>query len=64
MELQAVVMAGGRGSHMLDLTQGPRPKPFVLVGNKPLIWYTMKMLENAGFSGKYKILCLQSWCTP
>lgn len=48
MELQAVIMAGSRGSQMNDLTSSI-PKPLLPVGNKPLIWYTVNMLERAGF---------------
>ncbi|KAJ8357649.1 hypothetical protein SKAU_G00204430 [Synaphobranchus kaupii] len=38
MELQAVLMAAGGGSRMMDLTYS-MPKPLLPVGNKPLIWY-------------------------
>lgn len=50
MEFQAVIMAGGRGSQMNDLTSSI-PKPLLPVGHKPLIWYSVNMLENAGFKG-------------
>ncbi|XP_066537875.1 translation initiation factor eIF-2B subunit gamma [Hoplias malabaricus] len=48
MELQAVVMAAGGGSRMMDLTYN-MPKPLLPVGNKPLIWYPLNLLERAGF---------------
>lgn len=48
MELQAVIMAVGGGSRMMDLTSSI-PKPLLLVGSKPLIWYPINMLERAGF---------------
>ncbi|KAL6490222.1 hypothetical protein MHYP_G00005670 [Metynnis hypsauchen] len=48
MELQAVLMAAGGGSRMMDLTYNT-PKPLLPVGNKPLIWYPLNLLERAGF---------------
>ncbi|KAK3545892.1 hypothetical protein QTP70_016598 [Hemibagrus guttatus] len=48
MELQAVLMAAGGGSRMMDLTYNT-PKPLLLVGNKPLIYYPLSLLERAGF---------------
>ncbi|EMP34074.1 Translation initiation factor eIF-2B subunit gamma [Chelonia mydas] len=48
MEFQAVVMAAGGGSRMMDLTSSI-PKPFLPVGNKPLIWYPLNLLERTGF---------------
>ena len=55
MEFQAVVMAAGRGSRMTDLTND-KPKCFLPIGNRPMIWYSLKMLQNAGFQGIYLIL--------
>uniref|UniRef100_A0A673YQ81 Translation initiation factor eIF2B subunit gamma n=1 Tax=Salmo trutta TaxID=8032 RepID=A0A673YQ81_SALTR len=48
MELQAVLMAAGGGSRMMDLTYNT-PKPLLPVGNKPLIWYPLNLLERVGF---------------
>uniref|UniRef100_A0AAZ3QLJ6 Translation initiation factor eIF2B subunit gamma n=1 Tax=Oncorhynchus tshawytscha TaxID=74940 RepID=A0AAZ3QLJ6_ONCTS len=48
MELQAVLMAAGGGSRMMDLTYNTR-KPLLPVGNKPLIWYPLNLLERVGF---------------
>jgi len=50
MEFQAVVMAAGRGSRMTELTSCI-VKPLLPVGNKPMIWYPVSMLEKAGFQG-------------
>jgi len=47
--LQAVVMAGGKGSRMTDLTSG-KPKCLLPVGNKPLVWYPLHMLQTNGFT--------------
>ncbi|XP_066548153.1 translation initiation factor eIF2B subunit gamma isoform X1 [Amia ocellicauda] len=48
MELQAVLMAAGGGSRMMDLTYST-PKALLPVGNKPLIWYPLNLLERVGF---------------
>ncbi|XP_067893081.1 translation initiation factor eIF-2B subunit gamma isoform X1 [Heterodontus francisci] len=48
MEFQAVLMAAGGGSRMMDLTSNI-PKPLLLVGNKPLIWYPLNLMERLGF---------------
>uniref|UniRef100_A0A7M4FKD4 Translation initiation factor eIF2B subunit gamma n=2 Tax=Crocodylus porosus TaxID=8502 RepID=A0A7M4FKD4_CROPO len=48
MEFQAVVMAAGGGSRMMDLTSSIA-KPLLPVGNKPLIWYPLNLLERVGF---------------
>ncbi|XP_042318777.1 translation initiation factor eIF-2B subunit gamma isoform X2 [Sceloporus undulatus] len=48
MEFQAVVMAVGGGSRMMDLTSST-PKALLPVGNKPLIWYPLNLLEQVGF---------------
>ncbi len=51
MEFQAVVMAAGKGSRLSELTHGTRPKCLLPIGNRPMIWFTLKMLQQAGFEG-------------
>lgn len=51
MELQAVLMAAGGGSRMTDLTYNT-PKAMLPVGNKPLMWYPLNLLERMGFEGE------------
>uniref|UniRef100_A0A667WDR0 Translation initiation factor eIF2B subunit gamma n=1 Tax=Myripristis murdjan TaxID=586833 RepID=A0A667WDR0_9TELE len=48
MEFQAVLMAAGGGSRMTDLTYNT-PKAMLPVGNKPLMWYPLNLLERVGF---------------
>jgi translation initiation factor eIF-2B subunit gamma len=50
-EFQAIVLAGGKGSRMLDLTH-KKPKCFLPIGNYPMVWYTLRLLQNIGFTGK------------
>ena len=52
MEFQAIVLAGGKGTRMTDLSTTTLPKCLLPIGNKPMIWYPIRMLEKAGFTGK------------
>lgn len=45
-----MLMAAGGGSRMTDLTYNT-PKPMLPVGNKPLMWYPLNLLERVGFEG-------------
>lgn len=46
---QAVLMAGGKGSRMTDLSNG-KPKCLLPVGNFPMIYYPLSLLKKIGFS--------------
>lgn len=48
MKFQAVIMAAGIGSRMSPLTD-KIPKALLPVGNLPMIWYPINLLEKAGF---------------
>ncbi|XP_029155359.1 translation initiation factor eIF-2B subunit gamma [Nylanderia fulva] len=47
-EFQAVVLAGGKGSRMTELTAG-QPKCLLPIANVPMIWYPLQILERSGF---------------
>lgn len=49
-EFQVVIFAAGKGSRMPELTSGT-PKCLLPVGNKPLVWYPLQMVEHYGFTG-------------
>lgn len=51
-ELHPVILAGGTGSRMYPLTE-ECPKALLPVGNKPLIWYPIQLLEKNGFEGEH-----------
>lgn len=51
VELQAVVLAGGRGSRMTEIVGG-RPKCLLPVGPYPMIFYPLQMLIKHGFGGE------------
>lgn len=47
-QIQAVVMAAGKGSRMTDLTAGGA-KCLLPVANMPLVWFPLQLLQNSGF---------------
>ena len=46
---QAILMAGGQGSRMTDLTNA-KPKCLLPVGNFPMIYYPLSLLKKIGFN--------------
>ena len=51
LELQPIILAAGRGSRMSDIT-AKIPKALLPVGNLPMIFYPIHMLDKYGFEGK------------
>lgn len=49
-DIQAVVLAAGHGSRFGDITS-QKAKCLLPIGNLPMIWFPLKTLEKAGFSG-------------
>lgn len=49
MKLEAIVLAAGAGSRMVELTRG-RPKCLLPVGNQSLIWFAITGLKAVGVS--------------
>lgn len=49
LEFQAVIMAGGHGNRMYPLTNG-FPKCLLPIANRPILSYTLEILEKAGFN--------------
>lgn len=59
-EFQAIVLAGGGGSRVAELTsRGDRPKCLLPVGPFPMIYYPLNMLEKHGFQ-KITIVVLET----
>lgn len=48
-EFQAVVLAGGKGSRMTELTAG-KSKCLLPIHNNPMIYYPLRSLDRAGFT--------------
>lgn len=53
--MKAVILAGGFGSRMAELTE-LKPKPMVEVGGRPLLWHIMKSYAHHGI--REFIVCL------
>ncbi len=45
--MKGVIMAGGRGSRLMPLTKHI-PKPLVPIVDKPVMWYIIRLLKQAG----------------
>lgn len=52
MEFKVIVLAAGRGSRFLELTDR-KPKCLLPIGNHPMVYYPLKLIENSGFKGKF-----------
>lgn len=48
--MQAVIMAGGKGTRLAELTKGEIPKPMVLVAGKPLLLWQIEHLKENGIT--------------
>ncbi len=46
--MKTVIFCGGKGTRMREETAF-RPKPLVLIGEKPIIWHIMKTYSHYGF---------------
>ena len=52
---RVVILCGGRGYRMGEETDA-RPKPMILVGNRPIVWHIMKTYAHFGY--RRFVLCL------
>ena len=54
LPLDAVIMAGGKGSRLMPLTKDT-PKPLLKIGGKPIIEYNIDRLSGFGVKKYYTI---------
>jgi glucose-1-phosphate cytidylyltransferase len=47
--MKVVILAGGRGIRITEETS-TKPKPMVLIGGQPILWYIMKLYAYHGFA--------------
>lgn len=65
LKIKTIILAGGLGTRISEETSD-KPKPMVLIGNKPILWHVMSVFANQGFkefviAGGYKIDVLRKW---
>jgi glucose-1-phosphate cytidylyltransferase len=53
--MKVIILCGGQGTRLREETEY-KPKPMVMIGNKPILWHIMKTYAHFGF--KEFILCL------
>jgi glucose-1-phosphate cytidylyltransferase len=63
--MKVVILAGGYGTRISEETDN-KPKPMVLLGNKPILWHLMQTYAQQGFT-EFVIACgykkesIQEW---
>lgn len=53
--MKVVILCGGQGTRLREETEY-RPKPLVMVGDRPILWHVMKLYSHYGFNEF--VLCL------
>jgi glucose-1-phosphate cytidylyltransferase len=48
--MKTMLLCGGQGSRLGELTQGVLPKPLVAVAGKPILWHIMDSYARQGFT--------------
>jgi NDP-sugar pyrophosphorylase family protein len=47
---EVIILAGGKGSRLGELSS-VKDKALLPIGNHPMIYYSLKLVEAAGFTG-------------
>lgn len=47
--MKTIILCGGAGTRMKEETEF-KPKPMVMIGNKPILWHVMKIYASYGFN--------------
>jgi glucose-1-phosphate cytidylyltransferase len=63
--MRVILLAGGYGTRISEETSD-KPKPMVLIGNKPILWHVMSIYARQGFTdfviaGGYKFEVVDNW---
>ena len=45
-----IILCGGEGSRIADVSRDAVPKPLIRIGDKPILWHIMKIYEAHGYS--------------
>lgn len=65
--MKVIILAGGFGTRISEETD-VKPKPMVLIGDKPILWHVMSIYAEQGFTdfviaGGYKFNVIDEWVT-
>src|SRR4051795_11769071 len=58
--VKVVILCGGQGTRLREETDH-RPKPLVLVGQRPVLWHIMKLFAHHGFQDFVLCLGYRGW---
>jgi glucose-1-phosphate cytidylyltransferase len=63
--IKTIILAGGLGTRISEET-ADKPKPMVLIGNKPILWHVMNIYAQQGFrdfivAAGYKAEIIETW---
>ena len=63
--MKTIILAGGLGTRISEET-GNKPKPMVLIGDKPILWHVMNIYAQQGFddfvvAAGYKAEIIEDW---
>ncbi len=53
--MKVVIFCGGRGTRLYEETE-IKPKPLVMIGDRPILWHIMKLYSHYGFNDF--VLCI------
>lgn len=48
--MKVVLLCGGQGTRLGEITEGIIPKPLVAINGKPILWHIMKSFSRQGFN--------------
>jgi glucose-1-phosphate cytidylyltransferase len=54
--MKVVILCGGQGTRIRDVSENQMPKPMVPIGNRPILWHIMKLYATHGYQDF--VLCL------
>lgn len=63
--MKTIILAGGFGTRISEETES-KPKPMVLIGDKPILWHVMNIYAQQGFddfvvAAGYKAELIEDW---
>lgn len=63
--MKTILLAGGLGTRISEETEN-KPKPMVLIGDKPILWHVMSIYASQGYTdfviaAGYKAEVIQEW---